>query len=590
MHNRGIGNNTSTDLASRKSSLDTWKVDAQIRSHNTSPEPSTMAKNKRSFRVLLHEFAKDTTAHGIGKIESAESVLWRILWALGVMGGTAMVLYQGIVLLETYLNKPVKSDIDVTYSRTVTFPTVTICNLNIVKRSLIGHFPEAKIIMASFDDFMEGKKPQGEYGGGGKPPGGRPPPPGLNSSDSGGAADSFAPPDKRKEAMKYALKMDSSGAEENLSLDNVSVDSQAYAEDLILGLLAGHNDEDLMKGGHHFKEFVYRCNWRDFNCKEGDFLKYWKRTWNWRYGNCFSFNSGVTNDGKKAPALTSTKPGPKYGLTLDLFINQMEYIPSLTQEAGVRVLLTPQRTIPFPVNEGLTVSPGFATSIGLRKLQIKRVDPFKNGSCFEKDGLENGSIYNKRHKGSKYSVQGCMYSCLAQAQLLTCNCSEGKFRLEKRICSEISQVKCVHEVTRKYEGDELGCSEKCPQPCKHMSFRTSISSSSWSTNYEQQIQALMLRDPDANFVSMGKSRDLLRRNFLRIKIYFDELNTEKITYSEYYLMENLMSDIGGQLGLWIGVSVITIAEMLKLLLDVLNVLCRKAHINDNERVKEIRMT
>ena len=51
-----------------------------------------------------------------------------------------------------------------------------------------------------------------------------------------------------------------------------------------------------------------------------------------------------------------------------------------------------------------------------------------------------------------------------------------------------------------------------------------------------------------------------------------------------------MSDIGGQLGLWIGVSVITIAEMLKLLLDILHALCRKAHISDDEKMKEIRMT
>ena len=55
-------------------------------------------------------------------------------------------------------------------------------------------------------------------------------------------------------------------------------------------------------------------------------------------------------------------------------------------------------------------------------------------------------------------------------------------------------------------------------------------------------------------------------------------------------IENLMSDIGGQLGLWIGVSVITIAEMLKLLLDILHVLCRKANISDDEKLKEIRMT
>lgn len=145
-----------------------------------------------------------------------------------------------------------------------------------------------------------------------------------------------------------------------------------------------------------------------------DFLKYWKRTWNWRYGNCYTFNSGATEDGKKTPVLTSTKPGPQYGngvicfivnlleeigklvqiqlttfpqglklidqlsllffflsgLTLDLFVNQGEYIPSISQEAGVRILLTPQRSIPFPVDEGFTVSPGFSTSIGLRQVCV----------------------------------------------------------------------------------------------------------------------------------------------------------------------------------------------------------------------------
>ena len=49
-------------------------------------------------------------------------------------------------------------------------------------------------------------------------------------------------------------------------------------------------------------------------------------------------------------------------------MNQKQYIPILSQEAGVRVLITGQRSIPFPVDEGFTVSPGFATSIGLRQV------------------------------------------------------------------------------------------------------------------------------------------------------------------------------------------------------------------------------
>lgn len=58
-------------------------------------------------------------------------------------------------------------------------------------------------------------------------------------------------------------------------------------------------------------------------------------------------------------------------------MNQKEYIPILSQEAGVRVLITGQRSIPFPVDEGFTVSPGFATSIALRQVCLNQTDLYK---------------------------------------------------------------------------------------------------------------------------------------------------------------------------------------------------------------------
>lgn len=125
--------------------------------------------------------------------------------------------------------------------------------------------------MSQFNSFIERKDGgQGGGGGGGGPggpgdPGGQQP----NSIDTNNTPDSFGPPDKRKEAMKKSLKIDSSGAEESLSLNNVTVDEQAYAEDLILSMLAKHNESELEKGGHDFHEMVFRCNWKDFSCKDG---------------------------------------------------------------------------------------------------------------------------------------------------------------------------------------------------------------------------------------------------------------------------------------------------------------------------------
>ena len=56
------------------------------------------------------------------------------------------------------------------------------------------------------------------------------------------------------------------------------------------------------------------------------------------------------------------------GLELDLFINQKEYVSIMSQEAGVKVLLTDQGKIPFPATHGFTVSPGLSTSVGVRKV------------------------------------------------------------------------------------------------------------------------------------------------------------------------------------------------------------------------------
>lgn len=148
---------------------------------------------------------------------------------------------------------------------------MTICNLNIIKRSFLHNFPEAQTIVGTFDNYMEGKQDGGEGGGGGNHHGGSSS--GSNSSSSGGSSSggsvSFGPPDQKREALMESLRIDSSDAEEDGSLSNVSVDVQAYAEDQIISMLAKYNDSVLTKGGHPFHELVYRCNWKDFNCKEG---------------------------------------------------------------------------------------------------------------------------------------------------------------------------------------------------------------------------------------------------------------------------------------------------------------------------------
>ena len=58
------------------------------------------------------------------------------------------------------------------------------------------------------------------------------------------------------------------------------------------------------------------------------------------------------------------------GLALELNVEQDEYIGLLTPEAGIRMDISPQGEMPFPMERGVSLAPGYATMIGLRKVKI----------------------------------------------------------------------------------------------------------------------------------------------------------------------------------------------------------------------------
>lgn len=68
--------------------------------------------------------------------------------------------------------------------------------------------------------------------------------------------------------LKRFLKTDSSDAEENLNLENVTIDPEEYIKERLLISLANYSKSDLERGGHHFRELVFRCNFKGFSCKD----------------------------------------------------------------------------------------------------------------------------------------------------------------------------------------------------------------------------------------------------------------------------------------------------------------------------------
>ena len=63
------------------------------------------------------------------------------------------------------------------------------------------------------------------------------------------------------------------------------------------------------------------------------------------------------------------------GLNLEINIEQDEYLSSFTPEAGIKIDISSQGYMPFPLERGLSLPVGFASSIGLRKVNTTVLQP-----------------------------------------------------------------------------------------------------------------------------------------------------------------------------------------------------------------------
>ena len=62
--------------------------------------------------------------------------------------------------------------------------------------------------------------------------------------------------------------------------------------------------------------------------------RYWRSYWNSEMGNCYGFN-----DQSKLETIKSQIPGPNGGLSLELNVEENEYLPTLSRDIGARFFI-----------------------------------------------------------------------------------------------------------------------------------------------------------------------------------------------------------------------------------------------------------
>ncbi|NXS68887.1 ASI4A protein, partial [Pandion haliaetus] len=326
----------------------------------------------------------------------------------------------------------------------------------------------------------------------------------------------------------------------------------------------GHKATDLLypdpdmadivnRTGHQLDDMLKSCNFSGENCSSRDFTVVYTR-----YGKCYTFNGDRRN-----PRVTR-QGGMGNGLEIMLDIQQEEYLPIWREtnetsfEAGIRVQIHSQEEPPYIHQLGFGVSPGFQTFVSCQEQRLTYL-PQPWGNCRASvQGEQTLPGYDT------YSIAACRLQCEKEAVVRSCHCrmvhmpGEGCMWVPPgRGLGACSHADGCMPPDAAVEDSQERCS--CPTPCN-------------LTRYGKEIS--MVRMPNkgsARYLARkyNKNETYIRENFLVLDIFFEALNYEAIEQKKAYDLAGLLGDIGGQMGLFIGASILTILEILDYVYEVI---------------------
>ncbi|XP_053870591.1 acid-sensing ion channel 2-like [Malaclemys terrapin pileata] len=290
--------------------------------------------------------------------------------------------------------------------------------------------------------------------------------------------------------------------------------------------------------GHQLEDMLLSCKYRGELCGPQNFSAVFTK-----YGKCYMFNSG--EEGR--PLLTTVKGGTGNGLEIMLDIQQDEYLPiwgeteETTFEAGVKVQIHSQSEPPFVQELGFGVAPGFQTFVATQEQRLTYLPP-PWGECRSSDvGLDFFPVY---------SITACRIDCETRYIVENCNCKMVHMPGDAPFCTPEQYKECAEPALGLLaEKDSNYCT--CRMPCN-------------LTRYNKELSMVKIPSKtSAKYLEkkFNKSEKYISENILVLDIFFEALNYETIEQKKAYEVAALLGDIGGQMGLFIGASILTVLEL-----------------------------
>ena len=343
------------------------------------------------------------------------------------------------------------------------------------------------------------------------------------------------------------------------------------------------SDENRKRLAHDLDDILLKCKYNYQPCTSADFL--W--TFDTYYGNCYIFNSGFNSTGQPVPLKKSSTAGSLFGLQLDMYVNFNESLKAFRWKGLGRGLLFRVDNSSYLTDhsvDGVKVAGGFQTDIVVNRA-FKRSLPKPYSNCeIEESSPRKGvsEFYDLIAQSSyEYTQQLCFVQCYQKLTIQTCNCSAGIFVNlygSSRLCESVQEVNCYLNVfAYDYLANDyinMNCMPSCPLECNSTEYTTSLSSIEFDgdlyVDYLQQSQNL-----STDFANQPITATEASASIASINIFYDSLEYEYAEEIPQMDIVAMLGSIGGNLVLFLGMSILSVCELFEILIDILLIKFRK---------------
>ena len=226
---------------------------------------------------------------------------------------------------------------------------------------------------------------------------------------------------------------------------------------------------------------------------------------------------------------------------------------------GIIVMMHDQKQL-VPIGDGIVIPPGYHTHISVSKNVFKRLPHPYQSKCTN-DWKNRRSIYP-----GKNTMQMCYASCGLKQLYKMCPGVLPEMKVfmkapEFPVQANISNTywKCIRN--NLYRMDFLQCD--CRQLCNDETYTTVVNRNPWPQKWQAPSFLQLINKIEGKNKS-GLSANDVHDRLIKVSIYYDNFREHISDERPLYSFSTMTGYLGGQMGLFMGASLLSLAEIVAL--------------------------